>query len=91
MSTLDNFRKEAKRWLKAWRAGDAAARARLAAWYPDAAPTVSLRDVQHALAREHGFESWIALKAAVARRQARPAGPTSRRSSAPRIAATSRG
>ena len=75
MSTLDNFRKEAKRWLKAWRAGDAAARARLAAWYPDAPPTVSLRDVQHALAREHGFESWIALKAAVARRQAAAGGP----------------
>lgn len=68
MSTLDNFRKEAKQWLKACRGGDAAARARLAAAHPNASTPATLRDVQHALAIEHGFESWIALKAAIAAR-----------------------
>jgi uncharacterized protein len=64
--TLDNLRKDAKRWLKAVRAGDADARARLARAYPGAPEQVTLRDVQHALAREHGHQSWIALTRAVA-------------------------
>lgn len=68
MSTLDNFRKQARQWLKACRAGDAAARARLGAAYPNASTPATLRDVQHALAIEYGCESWIALKAAIAAR-----------------------
>ena len=66
MTTLDNLRKAAKRWLKALRAGDADARARLARAYPDAPAAPTLRDVQHALAREGGHESWRALTKAVA-------------------------
>ena len=66
MSTLDNLRKAAKRWLKALRDGDADARARLSGAYPDAPEPITLRDVQHALARERGHESWIALKEALA-------------------------
>lgn len=66
MSTLDNLRKAAKRWLKALRANDPEARARLRRAYPDASDSPTLRDVQHALALEHGVESWIALKAKVA-------------------------
>ena len=66
MSTLDNLRKDAKRWLKALRASDADARARLTRAHPDAPGTPGLRDVQHALARERGYENWRALKAAVA-------------------------
>lgn len=62
MSTLDNFKTEARRWLKALRAGDAAARQRLERAYPAAPPQPTLRDVQHALAREHGCVSWIALR-----------------------------
>ena len=63
MSTLDNFKKEAKRWLKALRAERSAARERrLKRAYPTALADPGLRDVQHALAREHGHESWIALK-----------------------------
>jgi ankyrin repeat protein len=64
--TLDNLRKDAKRWLKAVRAGDPDARARLARAYPGAPEQVTLRDVQHALAREHGHQSWIFLTRAVA-------------------------
>lgn len=69
MSSLDNLRKAAKRWLKALRADDADARARLARAYPGAPEPVTLRDVQHALARERGHESWVALKKAVADRR----------------------
>ena len=62
MSSLDNLRKAAKRWLKDLRAGDAAAIARLQRVYPIAWAAPVLRDVQHALALERGFESWAALK-----------------------------
>lgn len=64
-STLDTLKKDAKRWLKALRAGDAKARARLTAAWPQAPAEPSLRDVQHALARHYGQDSWIALKAAL--------------------------
>jgi hypothetical protein len=66
--TLESFKKEAKRWLAALRAGDAAARARLARAVPDAPAVPTLRDVQHALAREHGFVGWTLLKEAIERR-----------------------
>jgi uncharacterized protein len=65
VSTLDNLKKEAKRWLKALRDGDPSAWARLRALVPDVPATPALRHVQHALAREHGFESWLALKTRV--------------------------
>jgi ankyrin repeat protein len=65
-STLENLKREAKRWLDALRAGDPAARTRFEQAYPKAPADPGLRDIQHALAREHGVESWIALKAAVA-------------------------
>jgi len=65
-SSLDTLRKEAKRWLKALRAQDEQAHNRLRRSYPDAPPQLGLRDVQHALAREHGMDSWSALKTAVA-------------------------
>jgi ankyrin repeat protein len=66
MSTLDNLRKAARRWLKALRANDARARARLNRAYPNAPAEPSLRDIQYALAREHGFSGWTALRDAVA-------------------------
>ena len=66
MPTLDNLRKEAKRWLKAIRAGDRDALARLTRAWPNAPVPPALRDVQHALACERGHESWIALARAVA-------------------------
>ena len=62
---LDTLKANAKRWLKALRAGDAESRKRLADAWADAPATPVLRDVQHALAREYGCESWTALKAAL--------------------------
>ena len=62
---LERLRKEAKRWLAALRAGDAAARARLERAVPGAPSAPTLRGVQHALAREHGFDGWTALKRSV--------------------------
>ncbi|MGE0629120.1 MAG: ankyrin repeat domain-containing protein [Hyphomicrobiaceae bacterium] len=64
-STLDNLKKEAKRWLKTLRAGDAEARQRLIAATPAATDNPSLRDVQLALAREHGLSGWAALRTAL--------------------------
>jgi ankyrin repeat protein len=65
--TLVNLRKAAKRWLQALHAGDRDARDRLVRAYPQAPQEPTLRDVQHALAREHGHVNWTALKQAVER------------------------
>lgn len=65
-ASLDTLRNTAKRWLKALRAGDDAARARLLAAYPKAPTEPGLRDVQHALACQYGHADWTALKAALA-------------------------
>ena len=64
-STLENLKREAKRWLKALRANDDAARTRLLRANPTAPAQPGLRDVQHALAREHGFDGWTALAKSV--------------------------
>jgi len=61
-TTLDSLKAEAKRWLKALQGGDEDARARLLRALPDAPASPKLRDVQHALAREHGLPGWAALK-----------------------------
>lgn len=63
---LDTLRKDAKRWLKAIRAGDAEAIARFNATGAAMSAEPALRDVQHATARDFGYDSWIALKAAIA-------------------------
>ncbi len=64
-SSLETLKKEAKRWLKALRAGDEQARQRLVAATPAATANPSLRDVQLAVAREHGLSGWAALKTAL--------------------------
>jgi hypothetical protein len=61
-SSLEMLKKEAKRWLKALRAGDAVARHRLRAVMPTGPANPSLRDVQLALAREYGLPGWTALR-----------------------------
>lgn len=64
-TSLELLKKESKRLLRELRAGDADARARFERAYPNARGVPSLRDAQHALAREYGHASWLALKAAV--------------------------
>lgn len=74
-TSLGSLRKTAKHWLKALRANDADARARYGRAYPTGPADPGLRDVQHALAREYGHESWIELTNAVARPIAPHASP----------------
>jgi hypothetical protein len=57
-TSLDNLKREAKRWLKALRENDVEARARMQRAYPAAPDRPVLRDVQHALACEYGEASW---------------------------------
>jgi ankyrin repeat protein len=64
-SSLEILKKEAKRWLKALRSGDDEARRRLLAATPAASADPGLRDVQLALAREHGLPGWPALREAL--------------------------
>lgn len=61
-TTLENLKREAKRWLKALRDNVEDARARLERALPEVPAAPSLRDIQHALAREHGLPGWNALK-----------------------------
>ena len=68
--TLEFLRKEAKRWLKALRGHDAAARARFERAVPNAPNAPTLRDVQLALAREFDLPGWMALKEALTQRGA---------------------
>lgn len=67
-TSIDTLRKDAKRWLKAVRAGDAAACARLGDVWPKAPTAPALRDMQHAIALEFGMTGWITLKQAIADR-----------------------
>jgi len=62
---LDSLKKEAKRWLQELRANVADAHARLARALPNASGKPTLRDVQLALAHEHRFTGWTALKRAL--------------------------
>ena len=64
-TTLDNLKREAKRWLQALRANDPDARDRFARVSPNFTRPPVLRDVQHALAREHDLAGWKELKLAV--------------------------
>ena len=64
-TTLDNLKREAKRWLKALRANVADARVRLDRALQNAPDVPTLRDVQRALAVEHGLQGWAELKARV--------------------------
>jgi ankyrin repeat protein len=60
-TNLESLRKEAKRWLKALRAGDEQAAERLSRIYPGHGNPV-LRTMHHAVALEYGFPGWAALK-----------------------------
>jgi hypothetical protein len=60
-TSLDNLKREAKRWLHALGTHDPEARARLDRALPNAPASPTLRDVQRALALEHGLPGWTAL------------------------------
>ncbi|HYN81672.1 MAG TPA: ankyrin repeat domain-containing protein [Gemmatimonadaceae bacterium] len=64
-STLENLKREAKRWLKELHANNAEARSRFDQAFPSAPTEPTLRDVQYALAREHGFSGWADVKRSV--------------------------
>lgn len=64
-STPDLCRQDAKRWLASLRAGDPQALQRLRDAWPQAPAEPTLRDVQHAVAREYGLADWTALLAAL--------------------------
>src|ERR1041384_214607 len=64
-TTLENLKKEAKRWLKALRENNRQARERLKTGFPKAPERAVLRDVQHALACEYGMRNWMQLRQAV--------------------------
>jgi uncharacterized protein len=61
-SNVEALRREAKRWLKSLSLGDTDAAARFLRAFPGHVGKPKLREIQHALAREHGFASWAVLK-----------------------------
>ena len=65
--SLEQYKKQAKELVKAWKAGDPAAFARIREHHPRLSTssdadlqraTFTLADAQFIVAREHGFESW---------------------------------
>src|SRR5262249_61608223 len=63
--SLENLRKQAKSLLKAIRAGNSEALARVREFHPRPGKTstkFSLSDAQLVIARSHGFSSWSKLK-----------------------------
>lgn len=68
-SNVEVLRRTAKRWLKSIGDADPEAIARFRQIFPSHAGVPKLREVQQALAREHGFESWAALKRELEDRQ----------------------
>jgi ankyrin repeat protein len=65
--TLEQLRKQAKDLLRAHRAGEQVARARIDAYRPGPQHPVKLSDAQLVIAREYGFPSWPRLRSYVAR------------------------
>jgi ankyrin repeat protein len=63
VNDLESLRKEAKFWLKQVRSNHSGFTKRLRLAYPGAPANPTLRDIQHALARELGHENWKALQA----------------------------
>jgi hypothetical protein len=66
-AAADQLRQESA-WLKEVRRQNPAPVKRLRLAHPKVPGTPVLRDMQHALAREHGYENWKALKSAIERR-----------------------
>ncbi|MDP6446314.1 MAG: hypothetical protein QGG36_00305 [Pirellulaceae bacterium] len=63
--SLDYERKQAKALVRAVKADDAEAIARVRLQLPNSDPPISLRDAQLVIALEYGFAGWAKLKAAI--------------------------
>ncbi len=61
MNHVDALRQEAEFWLQQVRGKHSGFTKRLRLAYPAAPATPTLRDIQHALARERGYDNWKAL------------------------------
>jgi hypothetical protein len=66
---LAQLRAQAKELRRAFAGGSPAVVARVRAALPDSAAEITLRDAQFVVAREHGFEGWRDLSAAVVAQQ----------------------
>ncbi len=66
---LSQLRAQAKELRRAYLGGSPAALTRVQAVVPDAKPDIPLRDAQLVIAREHGFDGWRDLSAAVVAQQ----------------------
>lgn len=66
---LSQLRAQAKELRRAYGGGSPAAQARVQAVLPAAKPEMQLRDAQLVIAREHGFDGWRDLSAAVVAQQ----------------------
>ena len=68
-SSFESIRKQAKKLVRQFAAGDPDALARVHAQLPAPILPLSLRDAQLVLAREYGFAGWQDLRAAVLRQE----------------------
>jgi hypothetical protein len=66
---LGQLRAQAKELRRAYAGGNPAALTRVQAVHPEAAAEIQLRDAQLVIAREHGFDGWRDLAAAVVAQQ----------------------
>ncbi len=66
---LTQLRAQAKELRRAFAGGNPAAEARVRAVVPDCGFEITLRDAQLVIAREHGFDGWRELSAAVVTQQ----------------------
>ena len=65
MNQVDALHQEAEFWLSQARDKHSGFTKRLRLAYPAASATPTLRDIQHALAREQGYDTWNALVAGI--------------------------
>ncbi len=70
-SSFESIRKQAKKLVRLFAAGDSDALARVHAQLPAPNLPLSLRDAQLVLAREYGFAGWQDLRAAVLRQESK--------------------
>src|SRR5689334_4801766 len=68
-SSFESLRKQAKKLVRQFAAGDPDALARVRTQQPERSGPLSLRDAQLVLAREYGFAGWQDVRTAALRRE----------------------